>query len=441
MTARELAIKIIKQYDSNDEMIDHILSKQLSQHDLSKVDKRLTNELVNGTLRWRIKIDWVIARLYRGKFEKLPRLMRIILEVSIYQLLMLDKVPEYAAINEAVNITKKTSGQYWGNLVNAILRSFLRKKRNIEDSIDGLKLNHSISVKYSHPLWMIDRWLKRYGIKETRELCSINNDRPTNSLRVNLLKTSIDDVIKGLQEDGIEVEHGSFLDEFIHVKNLPDLNQYASFQKGYFSVQDESAGLVSHLVDPQPGEKILDLCAAPGGKATHMAELSPESIIFGVDLYHQRLTMIRQNIQRLGLKNIHLICADARHIEFKNVDKILTDVPCSGLGVLAKRSDLRYKRKLKQIGELAQLQYEILNNASRILKNGGSLIYSTCTIAPEENERMIEAFLEKNPNFGIAEPDHTNFPENLIVNRQYIQTLPHIHKIDGSFSIKLIKRD
>lgn len=439
ITARELSVKVLYQFDRDGGLIDHIMMGHFARVHLSDVDKRLANELINGTLRWRIKIDWILKQLYLGNLGKIPSRVLIALEVSVYQLLRLDKVPDYAIVNEAVRLTKKSSGRYWGNVVNAILRTFIRERESLEATISELPLKQAISINYAHPEWMIDRWVDRYGEEETKALCSYNNRSPVTSIRINSLKIDRDSFLEMLRADGVDCEPGLYLNDFIRLHRLPDLTRYYYFLEGYFTVQDESAGLVARLIDPKPEEALLDLCAAPGGKTTYIAELESRSDIYAVDLYYKRLKMIRENSTRLSLKNIRLICSDATYFRGVGFDKVLVDAPCSGLGVLSKRSDLRLQRKEKQLFGLSNLQYRILENAAGLIRTEGTLVYSTCTIERDENEGVIERFLNKHPEFQISPPDPQVIPEEFIVNHCFIKTLPHKHDIDGTFSVKLLK--
>ena len=439
MTARALAVRILQEYERGDDLIDHLIAKNFEHSGLSHTDKRLTNELVNGTLRWRIKIDWILNRLYHGNVKKIPVKIVVILELAVYQLLLLDKIPDYAAVHEAVKLAKNACGLYWGNLVNAILRTYIRERDSLEEVISGLPEKLSLSINCSHPQWIIDRWIDRYGQADTIKLCAYNNTNPVASIRINTLKIDKDRLLKILNSEGYQCEPGKYLDEFIRLDKFPDLRQDPNFLNGFFTIQDESAGLATHLLDPQPSDLILDVCAAPGGKTTHIAEIAPSSRIYAIDRYFKRLLLIRENSVRLGLANISLICADATNFAGGGFDKILVDAPCSGFGVLSRRSDIRFKRESTQINELTELQHRLLENAAQLLNTGGSLVYSTCTIEPDENELIVERFLRTHPEFAILEPNNEKIPEELIVDHKYIQSLPYQHNIDGAFSVKLQK--
>lgn len=439
MQSRQVAIKILKRIEETNAYADITIDNELSRSNLSSLDKAFVNEIVNGTIRWRGHLDWLIRQFYQGEINKCPTLIKYILQVSLYQLIYLDKVPAYAAINEGVALAKQFAGNYWAGKVNAILRTFLRKKDHINYPAIDTDVAGYVAIKYSHPRWIVERWIDRYGIEETQRLCEANNKTPDFSIRVNQLKVTQRNIQHILKQFGIDTIPSVYLVEFLKTSHLPELTNFEPFQKGLFSIQDESAGLVAHLIDPKPGEIIIDLCAAPGGKTTHLAEICQNQCrILAVDKNFNRLLLLRQNIRRLNLSNIYLLNANATQLAGINVDKVLIDAPCSGLGVLAKRSDLRWKRTAEQIEQMARLQRQMLNNAATLVKKGGVLVYSTCTIEPDENEDIVNHFLADHHNFTIDNP--ANFlNEKLTFNNKYVYTFPHIHNTDGSFSVRLVK--
>ncbi len=285
----------------------------------------------------------------------------------------------------------------------------------------------------------MERWIRRLGVEETISLCKVNNKNPELSLRANQLKISTPELQKLLAHFKVSTTRSSYLDNFLLTESLPDLSQFHPFQQGMFSIQDTSAGLACILLTVEPGDKIIDLCAAPGGKTTFIAELTgDQAAILAIDLNKSRLNLIRQNLNRLGLKSVQLIQADGAQFSCQKVDKVIVDAPCSGSGVLSKRVDLRWKRTFEQIAELTKLQLQLLTNASTMLKPGGVLVYCTCTIEPEENEHIVDKFLQDNKNFYV-ESASEYVPEEVTNSQGYIYTFPHRHKIDGSFAARLIK--
>jgi len=439
MESRHVAIHILERIDLTDAFADIVVDNELARTPLQDRDKRFVQELVHGSLRWRGLLRWQAALFYNGDFADCPAPIKHILEISLYQLQFLNRIPAYAAINEGVNLTKKLKGTHWANMVNAILRTFTKKKDELNYPDVSTDPAGHIAIKYSHPQWLVERWVDRYGMEFTEKLCIANNQVSPISLRVNTTKTSKHNLINILKEFGIKTKKAAFLPEFLRAEHLPNLTKFEPFQQGLFTIQDESAGLVTHLIDPQPGETIIDLCAAPGGKTTHLAEKSKNgSRIVAVDRHAGRMALVKENIERLGLSNIRIITADATQFSDTEADKILVDVPCSGLGVLSKRSDLRWRRTLEQIGELVSLQQQILDHAASLLKPKGVIVYSTCTIEPDENELIVEQFLAAHPDFQLDAPSRF-FDANIVLNNKYVYTYPHVHQMDGSFAARLTK--
>jgi len=440
MSPRLIVIKLLERLDQTDAYADILLTQELRGTQLSSQDKAFIQEIFYGVIRWRSRLDWIIKQFFQGSFSKSPRYVKYILQVSFYQLVFMERIPSYAVINEAVKLGKKKGGAYWGGKINAILRNFTRSKSSIKWPDARKSPAQNIAVRYSHPLWLVERWIAQWGFEETKALCEAGNQVPAISIRVNRLKTSPEKLGEILAQMDIEASVSEIHGEFLWLKHLPDLAHFQPFQQGLFTVQDVSAGLPCLLLNPKPGERIIDLCSAPGGKSTYLAELAENrATIIAIDRNFSRLNLVQQNINRLGLKSIKLAQADGINISSKPVDKVLVDAPCSGLGVLAKRVDLRWKRTRAQIAELAEIQLNLLHNAALLVKTGGVIVYCTCTIDPDENERVVEKYLGLNKHFSV-ENASAYVPRELTQSDGYVRTYPHRHGIDGSFAVRLVKK-
>jgi 16S rRNA (cytosine967-C5)-methyltransferase len=296
-----------------------------------------------------------------------------------------------------------------------------------------------LSVYYSHPNWMVKRWLSRFGFEDTEKLLLANNQIPEITIRINRLKVEPVRFLSMLDNSSIKYKGSEYIDYFVKIKDFTELSKLNYFREGYYSIQDESASLPTLLLKPQPGERIIDLCAAPGGKTTHIGELMKgEGKIIAVDKFDYKLKLIKESCARLGIANVEYVAADASELKIEPVDKILADVPCSGLGVLRKKPDIRWKREIEDINQLVKFQNAILNNSANLLKSGGVIVYSTCTTEPEENFLLIQDFLKEHPEFIID--DASKYVNQALVNSNgCVETFPHKHHMDGSFAVRLVK--
>lgn len=438
---RGIAVKILNRVDRTDAYLDKLIDIELKYGELSGPDKALLNEIVHGVIRWERRLDWILRGFYKGEFSKCIPSLKNALRVALYQILFLNNIPDYAAVNEAVEFVKKIHGEKSADLVNAVLRNIIRTIKDSEirypdpqeDEINFLGTYHS------HPNWLVKRWLKRYGREFTENLMKNNNERPKLTLRFNRLLTDRDSFIKNLESAELKFRPSKYLEQFFVLLHLTNITDWSYFQQGYFSIQDESAGIPCVLLDPKPGETVLDLCAAPGGKSTFIAELmNDEGKILAVDKYSSRIALMKKNVERLKIKSIEFLEADSETLEIGPVDKVLLDAPCSGLGVLTKKPEIKWKKDSEDIKRLTNIQTRLINNAARLVKVGGVLVYSTCTIEPEENYEIIKKFLEEHPNFELV-TSHENVHPDLIDENGCISTFPNIHDMDGSFAAKLIR--
>jgi 16S rRNA (cytosine967-C5)-methyltransferase len=437
---RGTAVKILNRVERTDAYLDKLIEAELRSNEFNDVDKSLLNEIIHGVLRWQSKLDWVLNGFFHGNFSKAEVSVRNTLRTALYQILFLDKVPDHAAVNEAVEFMKRIRGEKASGLVNGVLRNIIRNKEGIHYPDVQNDAALYLSTMYSHPLWMVKRWMNRFGFYETEKLLDSNNKKPGLSLRVNTLKTTFDEFTKMFDLQNIAYEKSHFLQTYVRATNLTNLSQSEIFRRGFFTVQDESAGIAAQLLQAQPGETVIDLCAAPGGKTTFLGEaMKNQGRIIAIDKYQTRLNLVKSACERVGISIVEYVAADGVNYEGEPVDKILIDAPCSGLGVLSKKPDIKLKRELRDITELTQIQLQLLGNASKLLKPNGAMVYSTCTIEPEENFGVVKNFLTLHPEFEIDNAGKY-IDKTIVTPDGFVETLPHQHHVDGSFSIRLIKK-
>ncbi len=438
--ARGTAVKILNRVERTDSYLDKVLDAELRLPDLNDLDKGLLSEIVHGVLRWQGRLDWILNGFSHGNFAKSEINIKNTLRVALYQVLFLDRVPHAAAVNEGVEFIKRIRGEKPAGLVNAVLRNIIR-------NIDGIRYPDAsedqtqyLAVYYSHPLWLVRRWVDRYGIDATTKLLIANNERPELCLRVNRLRTDREQFLQKLAQMQIKANPSAYLGQFVRTKSLSGIGQMDLFRGGHFTIQDESAALPCQLLDPHAGQRVFDLCAAPGGKTTNIAEMMNNGgEVIAIDKYEAKLKMIQASCDRLGLKNVVLRAADASTLEENAADRVLLDAPCSGLGVLTKKPDIKWKRDVADILRLAASQAAMIDHAAKLVKPGGVLVYSTCTIEPEENEDVIRAFLGRHPEFVLDDP-RSFVPRELVSDEGFVQTFPHRHGMDGTFAARLVKR-
>lgn len=448
VSAREVALKCLIAVDEQDAYADVTLRHLFRRYCLSELDRALATELAYGAIRRRNTLDWLASQFSHYNLTELPPAIRNILRLGIYQLYFLDNIPPWAAINEAVNLAKKFGHRGVSSLVNAVLRRAAANKTKISyEQIQDHPAEY-ISIVYSHPQWLVERWIKHYGQEQTIALARSNNEPPKLFLRVNVNKTTPTELITRLNRRGWQAYPGPHLPEAIWVANPGDLTRLPEFSEGLFFIQDEGSMMVSRALAPEKGQLILDACAGPGSKTTHLAELIEDTgTIIALDINEGRLKLVRQNCQRLGLRCIGLQVGDARqaaNIFACEFDSILVDAPCSGTGVLRRRPDARWKKTPALISELSRLQEEILAGVSPLLKPGGTLVYSTCSLEPEENNLVVKSFLERHPQFKL---DSLAFPfefqrreDRESADQGFIQLFPHIHGTDGFFIARMKKK-
>ena len=402
---REIALKTLYEIDKegaySNIALDESLNKARKENEIKPKDSGFISELVYGTISWKLTLDEVIKKYSKIKVKKISPWILNILRMSIYQIIFLDRVPKSAAVNEGVNLAKRYGHRASSNFVNAILRQV--DKKDYEEFFSIKNEIERISKTNSMPQWIVETLLEQTNsIYETEKICKASNLRPKLYIRVNTLKTDAQSLKQELENENVQVTQGE-LENFLILENARNIERIKAFQDGKFTVQDEVAGYIAKFLNPKPKEKVLDCCSSPGGKTTAMAELmGNEGEIIAWDLYDHRVKLVEKSAKRLGIKIIITEKKDASIYEEKYqeyFDKILLDVPCLGIGVLKRKPDIKWQRKKEDIEEIVKIQKQILETASKYLKIGGELVYSTCSILKEENEEVLEKFLNKNSNF------------------------------------------
>lgn len=431
-TVREVAFQTIQEIFNDYAYSNLRINEVLSAGEVSSIDKPLYTELVYGTVKRKMTLDFYLRPFVKTKIKSW---VRQLLWMSLYQYIYLDKVPNHAIINEAVNIAKYRGGPHNGNVVNAILRTIFRSELPTLDSIKNEK--QRMAIEYSMPKWIIEHWITHYGVETTREIASSFFEQTASTVRVNTSISKVEDVVLQLQQEGYEVEIDATIPYCLHLKGRPIIEP-DSFIKGNISIQDKSSMFVGYLMGVEDNDVILDACSAPGGKACHIAELlSPSGHVDATDVHKHKIGLIKENINKLQLKNIRAFDHDATK-PYKDVyDKVLVDAPCSGLGVLRHKPEIKYVQTQQDIQDLVELQLQILDNVKDNVKPGGTLVYSTCTIEQLENENVIYTFLKNNKEFEFESITHPVTGEQV----KTLQILPQDFNSDGFFITKIKRKE
>jgi 16S rRNA (cytosine967-C5)-methyltransferase len=425
---------------------DVALDRVLQKVNLPDNNRRLVTELIYGSVRRQRTLDTLIDQLAQKKSHQQPKDLRTVLHLGLYQLRYQERIPASAAVNTTVQLAKENGFAGLTGFVNGLLRQYIRLAE--DRGGDPLQLPENpverLGILHSFPNWIIQVWLEQLGFAQTEQLCEWMNQSPTIDLRINPLRSSIESVEAAFQSAGILVKRVDHLPQALRligstgpIKNLPGFNE------GWWTVQDSSAQLVSHLLDPQPGEVVIDACAAPGGKTTHIAELMQDKgKIWACDRTPSRLRKLQQNSQRLNLHSIQIYTGDSRHFtQFQNTaDRVLLDAPCSGLGTMHRHADARWRQTPESVQELSLLQQELLSHTSNFVKKNGVLVYATCTLHPAENEEVISAFLANYPHWQIESPRSIDLVDSAYTTPEgWLKVWPHQQDMDGFFMVRLRK--
>lgn len=448
---RQLALLALRDIHKQGAFTDIALDRVLRTAQLTGADRRLVTELVYGCVRRSRSLDAIIDQLGKKKAHQQPPDFRLILHIGLYQLRYQERIPASAAVNTTVELAKANGFKGLAGVVNGLLRQYERLQQTelTEDS----SIHHSpalqlpaepiqrLGILHSFPDWIIEMWSQQLGLEETEQLCAWLNQSPTIDLRVNPLRVSIDEVEAAIQSTGVDLRRVPPLPQALRlVGGAGAIQQLPGFSEGWWTVQDSSAQLVSYLLDPQAGDVAIDACAAPGGKTTHMAELmGDEGNIFACDRAPSRLKRLQENAQRLNLHSIQICTGDSRDFpQFKNTsDRVLLDAPCSGLGTLHRRPDIRWRVTPETVQELSVLQEELLAEASTWVKPEGVLVYATCTLHPQENEQVIQSFLDRHSHWHIEPPSPNSFLSTFSTPQGWIKVWPHRYQMDGFFMVRL----
>lgn len=408
--------------------------------DLSKQDRAFITRMVEGCVEHVMTIDYIINQFSKTKTNKMKNIILYILRLSVYQINYMDKVPVSAICNEAVKLTKKRKFHNLSGFVNGVLRNITRNIETVEFPSEDMDPMRFLSIVYSFPIWIIELWLQHYDYKTVKQICINSNKTITTNIRCNLTKTNTEALKKQLEEDGVTVETGKLLDYALKISNYDSIRGLQSFREGKFSVQDESSMLVSHLANPNKDSLIIDVCAAPGGKTTHLAELMDYTgCIISRDIYPKKLKLIEENVKRLQLNNVKIQAYNALELDeslIQKADIVIADVPCSGLGIIRKKPDIRYNITKEDICDLVEIQRNILKVVCKYVKIGGILMYSTCTVNPEENMKNVNWFIGEYP-FELVEINHALPHELSRETKGCVQLLPGFNDTDGFFIAKL----
>lgn len=443
INVRELALEALEKLEQNQAYSNLLLTSVIKTNTLSDQDRGLLTELVYGTLQNKIALDYMLKPFIRKPNKVKPWVIQL-LRLSAYQMEYLEKIPDRAAIHEAVEIAKKRGHKGIVSFVNGILRSLQREGAPSFAEIEDPVLR--LSTETSHPEWLVKEWVEAYGFEAAEKICRIHLVPPKQTLRVNQIKADKETLLNEMENAGLEAEGGDLSPDAIKLLK-GSIASTEFFQNGQVSIQDESSMLVARALDPKPGETVLDACAAPGGKSAHIAELMKnEGSLTSLDLHRHKVKLIQEGAKRLGLTIIDAQTMDARKagdaFGAERFDRILVDAPCSGFGVIRRKPDMKYTKTPEDSRRLSEIQLGILREIAPLVKKGGTLVYSTCTMDRTENEEVMHAFIQEHPEF---EPDlslEKRLPEKArpFVQDGSLQILPHYFGTDGFFISSMRKK-
>ena len=440
MNERKIASKILYAIENEDAYINVEISKTFENSNFSSEEKGLISELVHGVTERRLTLDYIISQFSKIKLSRIAPKVLIAIRLGVYQIFYMDKIPHSAAVNESVKLAKSVGGQRSGGFVNA--RNVLRNKDGISFPKEQ---NNFLSIYYSYPIEIIDLFLSEFGYDFTKDMLESFSKRTPTSIRCNILKTDAQSLQASLSNDGVRAkiyDNISFpgIDYALTADKIRNIEKLPSYNNGEFYIQDVAAMLVSEVLNPQSGNVVIDVCAAPGGKTTHIAEkMGNIGKVIAFDIYEHKIKLINENAKRLGISICDAMVWDSSVLNsdyINTADCVLVDAPCSGLGIVGKKPDIKYQRKISDVTELAEISFKILSNGAKYVKSGGTLVFSTCTITKRENEGVVERFLQAFGDEFYLEPIEQIKKDNA----GYITLFPHIDGTDGFFICKLRRK-
>jgi 16S rRNA (cytosine967-C5)-methyltransferase len=442
---RKTALEVLNELAKGRSTLNRIFDKKVDQSDFSSRDRALINALAYGVLRWRGRLDFIISYLSTTRLNRIDKRILNILRLGLFQIIYMDRIPNSAAVDTSVKLAKNIASPRVAGFVNAMLRNAARKLASIPFPNKKRDPAYALAVEKSFPPWLVKRWIDRFGFNKTEALCEAANLIPAICLRTNTLKTTRGDLMRALQKQVKKAEPTAHAPQGLSIYYpLKPIAQLDAFNKGWFQVQDEASQLVGLLLDPRPGEVILDACAGLGGKTGSIAQLmNNQGTLIAVDNHHERLSQLERQMDRMGVDIVSTAqhdIKDATKIQsYGNFDRILLDAPCSGLGVLRRNPDIKWDATRQDLKRYADKQLKLLKCLATQLKVSGVLVYAVCSAEPEENEAVISAFLEQNPDYAIDQ-DRGKLPQSFYSrceNQPLITTYPHFKNMDGFFMARL----
>ncbi len=447
---RKTALAILLTVEQERKTLDSVLDQIFADQPFDKRDRSFIYALVYGVLRWRERLDYVIARFSKSGMDRIRPDILNILRMGLFQMLHMDRIPPSAAVNTSVNLAKESGADsYVSGFVNGLLRNVSRNQENIAFPNPEKEPLSALSIGQSFPRWLAERWIRRFGYEESRRICQALNTPAPLSIRTNTLKITREELMDLLRSEVEQAEPSISTAEGIllsgQMRSVPEIK---AFEPGYFQVQDEAAQLVTCMLNPQPGEQILDACAGLGGKTGHIAQrMENQGKILAMDSSGEKLDTLKNEMQRLGVSIVSVCQYDLNTKpepeKFGTFDRVLLDAPCSGMGVIRRNPDTKWSVSEKDLARYKKRQIRFLDHLADLVKPDGLLVYAVCTTEPEENEEVAYAFLKNHAQFHV-EKNLPGLPENarsLVTPEGYLRTFPHVHHTDGFFSVCFRRRN